>query len=33
VKKELARKYPRHAWPDDPTKPLPPMRPRRDSGR
>ena len=28
IKKELARKYPRHAWPDDPTKPSPPMRPR-----
>lgn len=28
IKKELARKYPRHAWPDDPTIPAPPMRPR-----
>jgi ATP-dependent helicase HrpB len=33
IKKELARKYPRHAWPDDPTKPIPPMRPRREGGR
>jgi ATP-dependent helicase HrpB len=29
IRKELARKYPRHAWPDDPTVPVPPMRARR----
>jgi ATP-dependent helicase HrpB len=31
IKKELARKYPRHAWPDDPTIAIPmrPPRPRR----
>jgi ATP-dependent helicase HrpB len=28
VRKELARKYPRHAWPEDPRRPAPPMRPR-----
>jgi ATP-dependent helicase HrpB len=28
VRKELARKYPRHSWPEDPRKPAPPMRPR-----
>ena len=24
IRKELCRRYPRHAWPEDPTKPLPP---------
>ncbi|MGH7435084.1 MAG: ATP-dependent helicase C-terminal domain-containing protein, partial [Polyangiaceae bacterium] len=28
IRKELARKYPRHSWPDYPTKPAPRMRPR-----
>jgi ATP-dependent helicase HrpB len=28
IRKELMRKYPRHSWPDDPTKPAPRMRPR-----
>ena len=31
VKKELRRKYPRHAWPDDPTTATPERRPRRRS--
>jgi ATP-dependent helicase HrpB len=29
IRKELARKYPRHSWPDDPRRPAPPMRPRQ----
>jgi ATP-dependent helicase HrpB len=29
IRKELARKYPRHSWPDDPTQPTPRMRPRQ----
>jgi ATP-dependent helicase HrpB len=29
IRKELMRKYPRHAWPDDPTVPGPAMRPRK----
>jgi ATP-dependent helicase HrpB len=29
VRKELMRRYPRHSWPEDPTKPAPRMRPRR----
>ncbi len=29
IRKELARKHPRHAWPDDPTVPQPAMRPRK----
>ncbi|HEX3772495.1 MAG TPA: ATP-dependent helicase HrpB [Polyangiaceae bacterium] len=29
IRKELMRKYPRHAWPEDPTVPAPAMRPRR----
>jgi ATP-dependent helicase HrpB len=28
VRKELMRRYPRHSWPEDPTKPAPRMRPR-----
>ena len=28
IRKELMRKYPRHSWPEDPTKPAPRMRPR-----
>ncbi len=28
IRRELMRKYPRHSWPDDPTKPAPRMRPR-----
>jgi ATP-dependent helicase HrpB len=28
IRSELARRYPRHSWPDDPTKPAPRMRPR-----
>lgn len=28
IRKELSRKYPRHAWPEDPTKPVP-MRTRK----
>jgi ATP-dependent helicase HrpB len=28
IRRELARKYPRHAWPEDPRIPAPPMRPR-----
>lgn len=30
LKKQLERRYPRHAWPDDPTRIQPGMRPRRD---
>ena len=26
IRKELMRKYPRHSWPEDPTKPAPRMR-------
>jgi len=29
IRKELMRKYPRHAWPEDPTVPAPAMRARR----
>ncbi len=29
IRKELARKYPRHSWPDDPTVFTPRMRPRK----
>jgi ATP-dependent helicase HrpB len=25
IRKELVRKYPRHSWPEDPTKPAPRM--------
>jgi len=28
VRRELMRRYPRHSWPEDPTKPAPRMRPR-----
>ncbi|MDP9002058.1 MAG: ATP-dependent helicase HrpB, partial [Myxococcota bacterium] len=28
IRKELMRRYPRHSWPEDPTKPSPRMRPR-----
>jgi ATP-dependent helicase HrpB len=28
IRSELARKYPRHSWPEDPRRPTPPMRPR-----
>jgi ATP-dependent helicase HrpB len=28
VRKELMRRYPRHSWPEDPTKPAPRMRPK-----
>jgi ATP-dependent helicase HrpB len=28
IRKELMRRYPRHSWPEDPTKPAPRMRPR-----
>jgi ATP-dependent helicase HrpB len=28
IRSELMRRYPRHSWPDDPTKPAPRMRPR-----
>jgi ATP-dependent helicase HrpB len=28
IRGQLARRYPRHAWPDDPTLPQPGMRPR-----
>jgi ATP-dependent helicase HrpB len=29
IRKELMRRYPRHSWPEDPTKPAPRMRPRK----
>jgi ATP-dependent helicase HrpB len=29
IRKELMRRYPRHAWPEDPRRPLPPEEPRR----
>ena len=32
IRKELARKYPRHSWPEDPRQPAPPMRPRPARG-
>jgi ATP-dependent helicase HrpB len=28
IRKELMRRYPRHSWPEDPTRPAPRMRPR-----
>jgi ATP-dependent helicase HrpB len=28
IRSELARRYPRHSWPEDPRRPTPPMRPR-----
>jgi ATP-dependent helicase HrpB len=31
IRKELMRKYPRHAWPEDTTVPVPPRPPRRFS--
>jgi ATP-dependent helicase HrpB len=33
VKRELERRYPRHAWPEDPTVPQSGMRPRNPRGR
>jgi ATP-dependent helicase HrpB len=29
ARRELMRRYPRHSWPEDPTRPAPRMRPRR----
>ncbi|MBN9165535.1 MAG: hypothetical protein J0I07_31570, partial [Myxococcales bacterium] len=29
IRKELMRKYPRHAWPEDTSVPVPPRLPRR----
>ena len=31
IRKELMRKYPKHAWPEDTSVPVPP-RPRRSPG-
>ena len=31
IRKELMRKYPRHAWPEDTSVPVPPRLPRRSS--